>query len=95
MKGGIPMSDSENSNSKDGFSVKLWRGERMCLLGFDADDPEPDLVGFAIECRNPKDNGFNPLLNRIAFSYNQPTNTAVTGKPSSQFVSLITCTFAA
>jgi len=74
------MSDFENSDSKNGFSMKLWRGERMGLLGFDVDDPEPDLVGFAIECRGPKDNNFDPLLNRIAFSYDQPATKAVTGK---------------
>ena len=74
------MSDFENSDSKNGFSMKLWRGERMALLGFDVDDPEPDLVGFAIECRGPGDSNFDPLLNRIAFSYDQPASKAVTGK---------------
>ena len=47
------MNDFENSDSKNGFSMKLWRGERMCLLGFDVDQPEADFVGFAIECRAP------------------------------------------
>ena len=44
------MNDFETSDTKDGFSMKLWRGERMCLIGFDVDQPEPDFVGFAIEC---------------------------------------------
>jgi phosphatidylserine/phosphatidylglycerophosphate/cardiolipin synthase-like enzyme len=74
------MTDFENGDHKNGFSLKLWRGERMCLLGFDVDDPEPDLVGFAIECRGPNDPDFVPLMNRIAFSYDRPVNKAVTGK---------------
>ncbi|XGV94739.1 MAG: phospholipase D-like domain-containing protein [Leptolyngbya sp. BL-A-14] len=73
------MDSFENQASKDGFSMKLWRGERMCLIGFDVTHPEPDFVGFAIECRSPGDTEFNPLLNRIAFSYDTPTTTAVTG----------------
>ena len=74
------MSDFENSDSKDGFSMKLWRGERMCLLGFDVKDPEPDFVGFAIERKEPGMAYFEPLMNRLAFSYDQPATTAVTGK---------------
>ena len=30
------------------LQVKLWRGERMALIGMDVADPEDDLVGFAI-----------------------------------------------
>ncbi len=73
------MDAFENSDSKDGFTVKLWRGERMCLLGFDVAAPEADFVGFAIECREPGEAEFHPLLNRIAFSYDKPVNVAVTG----------------
>ncbi len=29
------MDAFENSDSKEGFTMKLWRGERLCLLGFD------------------------------------------------------------
>jgi phosphatidylserine/phosphatidylglycerophosphate/cardiolipin synthase-like enzyme len=78
--------DFENSETKEGFTMKLWRGERMCLLGFDVEKPEPDLVGFAIECKGPDDAEFSPLPNRIAFSYDKPTAEAVTGKR--QFSSL-------
>ena len=80
------MDDYENNISKDGFTMKLWRGERMCLLGFDVAQPEPDFVGFAIECREPGDGDFHPLNNRLAFSYDQPVADAVTGarKYSSQ-----------
>jgi phosphatidylserine/phosphatidylglycerophosphate/cardiolipin synthase-like enzyme len=81
------MDDFVSSKSKDGFSMKLWRGERMCLLGFDVDQPEPDLVGFAIECKEPKSRTFAPLLNRIAFSYDQPLAKAVTGAKKKEFPS--------
>jgi hypothetical protein len=73
------MNDFENQDNKDGFSMKIRRGERMALLGFDVDQPEPDLVGFAIEYRSPKAKTFRPLLNRLAFSYDKPVAEAVTG----------------
>jgi len=74
------MSDFENADTKPGRSMKLWRGERMCLIGFDVPPPVPaDLVGFAIECRAPGARRFQPLKNRLAFSYDQPIATAVTG----------------
>lgn len=73
------MSDFDNKDAKDGFTLKLWRGERMCLLGFDVADPEPDFVGFAIECRSPGSAEFFPLRNRLAFSYAQPAEVAVDG----------------
>jgi phosphatidylserine/phosphatidylglycerophosphate/cardiolipin synthase-like enzyme len=61
------------SKTSDGFTCKLWRGERMCLLGFDVSQPEPDLAGFSIECKAPGAQDFAPLLNRIAFSYDKPS----------------------
>lgn len=73
------MSDFFASDTKDGFSMKVWRGERMCLLGFDVDQPEADFVGFAIEVKRPGAATFTPLRNRLAFSYPQPAATAVTG----------------
>jgi len=73
------MNDFENQDSKHGFSMKLWRGERMCLLGFDVASPEPDFVGFAIECRSPGATDFVPLLNRITFSGGAPALGGVTG----------------
>ena len=81
------MNEFENKEIKDGFSMKLWRGERMCLLGFDVNEPEPDFVGFAVECRSPGTTEFHPLLNRLAFSYDSPVADAVTGArkfPSTQ-----------
>ena len=73
------MTDFANRIAKDNFAVKLWRGERMCLLGFDVPQPEPDLVGFAIECREPGQSHYQPLKNRLAFSYPQDPAVAVTG----------------
>jgi phosphatidylserine/phosphatidylglycerophosphate/cardiolipin synthase-like enzyme len=73
------MDDFCIKDTKDGFTMKLWRGERMCLLGFDVEGPEPDLVGFAVECKEPGSAKFHPLLNRLAFSYDKPVEEAVTG----------------
>jgi len=73
------MDDFSNSKTIDGFTCKLWRGERTCLIGFDVQQPEPDLAGFAIECKMPGAAGFEPLRNRLAFSYNVPPATAVDG----------------
>ena len=68
--------------------MKLWRGEQMCLIGFDVPAPAPaDLVGFAIERRAPGRRKFEPLKNRLAFSYDEPIARAVTGArkyPSTQ-----------
>jgi hypothetical protein len=66
-----------DSASKDGFHLKLWRGERMCLIGMDVDAPEADLVGFAIEVLHPGGAKFEPLRNRLAFSY--PPGSKVNG----------------
>ncbi|HEY3898199.1 MAG TPA: phospholipase D-like domain-containing protein [Chthoniobacter sp.] len=73
------MSDFQNSKSADGLTVKLWRGERTALIGMDVDEPEDDLVGFAIEVIEPGTKSFAPLLNRLNFSYSQPASKAVDG----------------
>jgi hypothetical protein len=74
------MSDFENQKTVNGFTMKLWRGERMCLVAFDVKAPEPDLVGFAIECRSPATGAqFEPLMNRITFADADPGATEVTG----------------
>jgi hypothetical protein len=75
----MPMDDFTNSTEHNGFRVKLWRGERMCLIGMDVDAPEPDLVGFAIEVQRPGGNAFMPLRNRLNFSYDAPIDVAVNG----------------
>src|SRR5437660_1145233 len=78
------MSNFEAQKSRAGFAMKLWRGERMCLLGFDVAKPEEDFVGFAIECKEPGAKDFVPLRNRLAFSYTR--GQTVTGER--QFSSL-------
>ena len=61
------------------LKMKLWRGERMCLIGMDVDPPPgPDFVGFSIEVQSPGAPGFAALRNRLAFDY--PTGAAVTGQ---------------
>ncbi len=73
------MSDFMSQHDTNGFLMKLWRGERMCLVGFDVVAAEADLVGFAIECKAPGSPQFDPLLNRLAFAYPKAATTAVTG----------------
>lgn len=73
------MKRFEDAAEKDGFRFKLWRGERMAMLGFDVAEPESDLVGFALEVRSPGSDEFVPLRNRLAFGYPTGAATAVTG----------------
>lgn len=73
------MDDFTSTASKPNFTMKLWRGERMCLIAFDVEAPEDDLVGFAIECKEPGAKKFAPLMNRLAFSYDEPLAAAVDG----------------
>lgn len=63
------MTSFTTTASSGSLTVKLWRGERMCLIGMDVKNPEPDFVGFSIEVKNPTAASFTPLRNRIAFSY--------------------------
>jgi len=77
--------DFVNAKEQAGFSVKLWRGERMCLIGMDVKSPEPDLVGFSIEVQSPGSPQFYPLRNRLAFSYdasNPPPENGYRNYPS-------------
>jgi hypothetical protein len=73
------MSDFEAAKTDKGLTMKLWRGERMCLVAFDVAVPEADFVGFAIECRSPNSTKFEPLLNRITFADADPGAKKVTG----------------
>lgn len=60
------------------LSVKLRRGERMCLIGMTVEpEPAPDFVGFAIEVQSPGAPKFEWLRNRLAFDY--PAGTTLTG----------------
>jgi len=65
----MPLQPLTSSNSSAGLTVKLWRGERMVLIGMDVDQPEADLVGFSIEVQSPGSPNFLPLRNRLAFDY--------------------------
>lgn len=76
------MAPFEVRKSKSGLTFKLFRGERMALLGFNVEDPEDDFVGFAVECSEPGGSGFHPLNNRLTFD----TTAVVTG--SRKFSSL-------
>jgi phosphatidylserine/phosphatidylglycerophosphate/cardiolipin synthase-like enzyme len=51
------------------FTLKVHRGEGMALLAMNwkDDQPPPDLVGFAIEYKEPKGDRFFILKNRLAF----------------------------
>jgi phosphatidylserine/phosphatidylglycerophosphate/cardiolipin synthase-like enzyme len=63
------MTDFFNAAQQGSLSVKLWRGERMCLIGLDVTNPEPDFIGFSIEVKAPGDSDYVALKNRLNFSY--------------------------
>lgn len=63
------MNDYTNTTISGSLTLKLWRGERMCLLGMDVASPEDDFVGFSIEVKRPGVSTFTALRNRLAFSY--------------------------
>lgn len=62
-----------------GFTLKLWRGERMCLVAMNVEEPEDDFVGFAIERKDPGADEFQPLMNRLAFEYPEGEEEGVDG----------------
>lgn len=51
------------------FTLKIYRGEGMCLLAMDwkGGQPPRDFVGFAIEYREPGGDRFFPVKNRLCF----------------------------
>jgi hypothetical protein len=51
------------------FTLKLHRGDGMCLLAMNwkSGRPPKDFVGFAIESKPPNENRFFPLNNRLTF----------------------------
>lgn len=57
------------TNSAALFTLKLHRGEGMCLLAMNwrKDKPPKDFVGFAIEYKEPDGDRFFALNNRLAF----------------------------
>ena len=56
-------------NTKALFTLKLHRGDGMCLLAMNwkSGRPPKDFVGFAIESKPPDENKFFPLNNRLTF----------------------------
>ena len=68
-----------NTGTTGSLAVKLWRGERMCLVGMDVTDPEDDFVGFAIEVKSPSSADYIPLRNRLNFDYNTTGGKGVDG----------------
>jgi phosphatidylserine/phosphatidylglycerophosphate/cardiolipin synthase-like enzyme len=54
-----------------GTTIKLHRGERKCLVGFDLERTHAtnDFVGFALEFRPPGEAGWKRVYNRLRFSY--------------------------
>ncbi len=58
------------SNRKAPFTLKLHRGDGMCLLAMNwkKGQPPKDFVGFAIESRPPDSDRFFALNNRIGFA---------------------------
>jgi PLD-like domain len=57
------------TNNKALFTLKLHRGDGMCLVAMNWKQGKPpkDFVGFAIESKPPDQDKFFPLNNRIAF----------------------------
>ena len=68
-----------NSGASASLAVKLWRGERMCLIGMDVAAPEDDFVGFAIEVKSPGSPDYVPLRNRLNFDYADAASNGVDG----------------
>ena len=67
MAGEIALS---GTNSAAPFSLKVHRGDGMCLLGMDWSDGQPprDFVGFTIDYRPPGHVKFLALRNRLTFA---------------------------
>jgi hypothetical protein len=73
--------------SNGGTTIKLHRGERKCLVGFDLDpaNATDDFVGFALEFRPPGTQGWSRVWNRLRFSYDGLTEAQKkAGAPSTE-----------
>ena len=57
-------------NTKALFTLKLHRGDGMCLVAMNwkTGKPPNDFVGFAIESKPPGGDTFFPLNNRLTFA---------------------------
>ncbi|WP_214072918.1 phospholipase D-like domain-containing protein [Mucilaginibacter sp. dw_454] len=69
----LPPFEVYGSNNSALFTLKIFRGEGMVLLGMDWREAEPPLnfVGFAIEYKEPAGAQFYPLDNRLSFLDNK------------------------
>lgn len=69
----LPPFEVYGTNVSAPFTLKIFRGEGMVLLGMDWRDGEPpaNFVGFAIEYKEPKGIKFYPLNNRLSFLDNE------------------------
>src|SRR5688572_3903388 len=70
-EGNMAASDFQvtGKSTKALFTLKLHRGDGMCLLAMNwkSGRPPKDFVGFAIESKPPNENRFFPLNNRLTF----------------------------
>ena len=66
--------DFEKKASADGLTVKLYRGEGVCLLAFDLAKAiaTDDFAGFSIEVKYPGAPKFGALRNRLRFKGDTP-----------------------
>jgi len=64
------------SNANALFTLKIHRGDGMCLLAMNwkKNEPPPDFVGFAIEYKEPGGVKFFSLNNRISFAGADPND---------------------
>ncbi|MEO6283498.1 MAG: phospholipase D-like domain-containing protein [Dyadobacter sp.] len=67
-------------NTAASFSLKIHRGEGMCLLAMNWKNgtPPEDFVGFAIEYREPGGDRFFALKNRLSFAGRTTSNSLST-----------------
>jgi len=56
---------------RQGTTIKLHRGERECLIGFDLDpaNATDEFVGFALKYKEPGSQNWKRVWNRLQFSY--------------------------
>jgi hypothetical protein len=73
--------------TRGGTTIKLHRGERKCLIGLDLDraNATDDFVGFALEFREPGEERWKRVWNRLRFSYDGLTEQEKkAGAPSTE-----------
>ena len=75
---------AEGTNAAAPFTLKIHRGEGMCLLAMNWRDGQPnsDFVGFAIEYREPGNTSFFAVKNRLNFEGNAGSTSSQLRPPS-------------